>query len=294
MSALAAFALALVLGRFLGEKADSTRPSESGSESSSESLSESPAIPPERSEVPAIDGVFVGLEGITDNTYSEVAKQIPDTAAAVSMSLFYSNGAPYYSSEAAEAFGNPAGELTLKNVFGYAKENGIYISVPFRSKALASHSALTFGAAAAYELELMRELYLAGADEVIVIPHLSEDGARPSISDSEYASKVAEYLSDIKRELPKLRIGYALTYDELADDGAAAAISEINGRADLLAADLTEFSEASELEEAAREIQVKLMRYGMRVLIGGGDRAELCASLDLLGLKNRQMMTKGR
>ena len=287
LSALVAFVLALLLGNCLGNKADSTRPPEETGEISSEKETDAPL--PEKGEMHSIHGVFVGLEGIKDNTYSMVAEQIPEDASAVSVSMFLSNGAPLYYSDAAKAFGKECGELTLKNIFGYANDKGMYISVPFPSKAMALSGEITFGAAAAYEAELINELYEAGADEVIIkIADFGESGLS-----EEDADHLVKYLETVRRRVPRVKLGLMISINDVCDPELSAVIRKLDGYADFIAADLTACDSPEALRAAAQDGLAEILRYEMRALIRDGEAGdELCKVLDTLGILNRQFAVR--
>ena len=291
ISGIFAVIFALCLGNCLGDKADNGV--ESSTPTEAPEINES--LPPETADVSGIDAVFVGLEGITDNTNAEVTKQIPEGTKAISLSMFYSNGAPLYSSEVAEASGEPSGELTLGNIFKYANENDIYVSVPFPSSVLASKESPLSEVRAAYEIALIKELHEAGADEVIIRCSAFGTESPYSIENEDFAHRLCSYLSDLRYKLPELHIGFMISATEAADSALSAAIDKINGYADFIAVDMTDVSEADDLTEAASSAIVSILRYEMRLLLGGGDEealAPLYSALDSLGMKNRQVATK--
>lgn len=282
LSALAAFVLALILGNCLGSRVD--EPKESSPPETEES---SPVLPPAVSvSIDSIDGIFVGLEGIYDNTYDEVSKQIPDGTEALSLSMFLSNGAPLYKSEVAIACGKPSGELTLKNIFRYPNENGIYVSVPFPSEALSGGEAPAADVLAAYEFSMIKELYEAGADEVIIMCNTEE------LEDNEFISRAAEYIADLKRKVEGIHVGFMIASE---DGNATEAIDTICDYADFIAIDMTDADDAEKLTASVDLSLVNILRYKMRVLISGGDGEALSAkygALDAFGIKNRQVVTK--
>lgn len=293
ISALAAVIFALTLGNCLGSKVDGS--SESApieTPSAQPSVNESPL--PETVDVGDVNAVFVGLEGITDNTNAEVSKQIPEGTRAVSLSMFLANGTPLYRSEAADASGKPSGELTLKNIFRYANENGIYVSVPFPSDALISKDELLWGVGAAYEIAMIKELYEAGADEVIIRCSAFGESGAYSLANEEFVARVCGYLSDIRHKVPDIRIGFMISAEDAADSSLTVAIDKINGYADFIAADMTGFNDAEELKAAANAALVNLLRYEMRVLVGGNEETlpAIYQTLDTLGIKNRQTAIK--
>jgi hypothetical protein len=249
-------------------------------------------ITPEKANVDNIDAVFVGLEGVVDNTYYEVSKQIPDGTKAVSLSMFYSNGAPFYRSEVAIAAGKPSGELTLGNIFRYTEENNIYVSVPFPTSVLNEKADTLSDVKAAYEIAMIKELYEAGADEVII--RCTDFGGKSTYSsdDAEFVNSVCEYLSDLRRKVPEIHIGFMISAGDAGDASLATIIDKIDRYADLIAVDMTAFSDSEELKVAANSAIVNILRYKMRVLIGSSDEESLALKyqiLDTLGMNNRQV-----
>lgn len=295
ISGLVAVIFALLLGNCLGSKVGDV----SGSSTPVETPAETPAVSdpllPEKADVGNIDAVFAGLEGIVDNTYYEVSKQIPEGARAVSLSMFYSNGAPFYRSEIANAAGNPSGELTLGNIFKYPEENGIYVSVPFPSSVLSSKDDALTSVKAAYEIAMIKELCEAGADEVIIMCSSLGDESVYSIANEDFAKRVCEYLSDLRHKVPDINIGFMISASDVKDPALAVSVDKINGYADFIAVDMTEISDAEELTETVNSALVRILRYKMRVLIGGADEealAPIYQVLDTLGITNRQVAIK--
>lgn len=292
-SAALAVIFALTLGNCLGSKVDGAAASTPEETPEKDPPVNSPVLP-EKVDVGSLNAIFVGLEGITDNTNAEVAKQIPEGTGAVSLSMFLSNGAPLYKSEVAIASGKPSGELTLKNIFRYANENGIYVSVPFPSEALLSSDEMLWGMDAAYEIAMIKELYEAGADEVIIrCTPLGESGAF-SIGNEDLVQRVCEYLSEIRIKVPDIHIGFMISAEDARDGAYTVDIDKINGYADFIAADMTGFNDAEELKAAANAALVNLLRYEMRVIVGGNEETlpSVYQVLDTLGIKNRQVATK--
>ena len=269
-SALAAFLLALLLGNCLGSRVD-----EPGESSAPETQNNGSAFPPPvSSKTESIDAIFAGLEGIYDNTYYEVSKQIPEGTMAISLSMFYSNGTPIYNSPVAEENGKASGELTLKNIFRYTNENDIYVSVPFSSSGLSKDDS----AAAIYETELIKELYESGADEVII----KCDRKAPT---DLLLLRLAEYFTEVKKAVPEIHLGFMITSDEAKDTET---VERICDYADFCAVDT---SAVADLDKAMGESLVNVLRYNMRVLIKGGTE-ENYAILDKYGIKNRQVIAK--
>lgn len=293
ISGLIAVIFALLLGNCLGSKVGD------GAESSTPE--ESPTVnepaPPEKNDAYNIDAVFVGLEGIVDNTYYEVSGQIPEGTAAVSISMFYSNGAPFYMSEVANAAGKPSGELTLGNIFRYTVENRIYVSVPFPSSVLASKEDALESVKAAYEIAMINELYEAGADEIIIRCAPFGGECAYSLTDEAFVKRICEYLSDLRHKVPDIHIGFMISASDAKDGSLAVAIEQINCYADFIAVDMTAISDAEELKTAANSALVNILRYKMRVLIGGANEEALVPiyqALDTLGIKNRQVATAAK
>ena len=276
-SALAAFILALVLGNCLGQKVDQT-----GDESSSESEESTSSLPPAVSSgADAVNGIFVGLEGILDYTYDEVSKQIPYGTEAISLSMFYSNRTPIYFSEVAEAYGKPSGELTLRNIFRYPLENGIYVSVPFSSEALSNSTSTS----APYEAELIKELYDAGANDIIL-------KCNYEALDEALISRVAEYITELKERIPGICVGFAVS---ARDAGKTAEIEKLSDYADFCAVDMSSAQSGNEVKTIVTPLLTNVLRYNMRVMLKGGSEASIAeryAVLDSLGIKNRQVVSK--
>jgi hypothetical protein len=290
ISAVAAVIFALALGNCLGSQVE-----DGGEESTPAEIPEStePQLP-ETADVGEIDAVFVGLEGITDNTHAEVSKQIPEGTHAISLSMFTSSGAPLYESEVASAAGKNSGELTLKNIFRYANENGIYVSVPFPSDVLTSRDSVLWDVDEAYEIALIKELYEAGADEVIVrCTAFGESGAY-SLGNEDFVNRVCEYLSDLRHKLPEIHIGFMISANDASSASLAVIVDKINGYADFLAVDMTAITAPEELKTATNDALVSILRYEMRVLVDGSEEAlpDIYGVLDSLGVKNRQAAIK--
>ena len=292
-SALLAIIFAITLGNCLGSRVDGAAESTpADTQESAPSITESAL--PDTVDVGNVDAIFVGLEGITDNTNAEVSKQIPEGTKAISLSMFTSSGAPLYRSEVAIASEKSVGELTLRNIFRYANENSLYVSVPFPSSALLSNDELLWGMTAAYEIAMIKELYEAGADEVIIRCSAFGESGAYSIGDKDFMQRACEYLSEIRIKVPEIHIGFMISKEDVKDGAFTAEIDKIGGYADFIAADMTAFSDTEELKSAVNASLVNLLRYEMRVLVGGREEtfSSIYATLDSLGIKNRQTVIK--
>lgn len=295
ISGIVAVIFALLLGNCLGSKVGDGAGSSTPVETPSKTPDTSEPSLPEKTDVGNIDAIFAGLEGIVDNTYYEVSKQIPEGTKAVSLSMFYSNGAPFYRSEVANAAGNPSGELTLGNIFKYPEENEIYVSVPFPSSVLSSSDDVLSSVKAAYEIAMIKELCEAGADEVIIRCSAFGGDRTYSIADEDFSTTVCEYLSDLRHKVPDINIGFMISASDANDQSLAVAVDKINGYADFIAVDMTDVSDTEELTETVNSALVRILRYKMRVLIGGADEESLAPIyqvLDTLGITNRQVAIK--
>ena len=283
--AVVAFIFTLLLGSLLGSIADFTP------QSTETPAPEAPApLPPATSvNIDEIDAVFVGLEGIYDNTYIEVSSQIPEGTKAISVSMFAKNGTPLYKSNVAIEAGKSCGELTLKNIFRYSNENRIYTSVPFPSSSLSMEKGLSASYAAAYEIEMIRELCEAGASEIIVKCDTSR------LSDDDFVARVVEYLCEIQIKVPEINLGFMISAVNAASEDTKAAIDVICDYADFCAVDMTAANSPEELSELTDAAIVNILRYKMRVLIGNSSESDLSAlysALDTFGINNRQVIIK--
>lgn len=277
LAALAAFILALLLGRFLGSQVDEI-PETTGQPSSDASPSLPPAI---SEEIESIDAIFVTLEGVYDYTYDAVSNQIPEGTSAISLHMFYSNGAPIYKSEVAEDCGKPSGELTLKNIFKYPLENGIYVSVPFPSSALSSEDTPASSITSAYEAELIKELALAGADEILI-------KCKYDALDSDFILRIANYITLVKLSAPDIHVGFIISTDDVK---STQTIDSVCRYADFCAVDMSGMENAEDMASFIESELTNILRYNMRVLIKG-NTPEAYALLDSLGIKNRQVFVK--
>ena len=275
-SAIAAVIFALILGNCLGRKVE--EPLETPEPEISEGETDSLFPPPFSSDAEVIDGVFVFLSTSYENTYAKVAEQIPEGTKAVSMSLFH-DVVPQYYSKAAEDNGWIMGDLTLKNIFKYPNENGVYVSIPFPSRCLGKKS--YFPINISLDVPMIQELYDAGADDVIIKRF---DGS----VDDEFILDLANYILEVKTAMPDLSVGFIITVEEARN---TALVDRICDYADFCAVDMTEMKDADELKSAAQEVLVNILRYKMRVLIAGNEETlpPIYQVLDSLGINNRQV-----
>ena len=273
-SALAAFILALILGNFLGSRVE--EPSKKPESEKQNNASSFP--PPVSTKIESIDAIFVGLEGIKDNTYYEVSKQIPEGTKAISLSMFAWSTPPLYHSAVAEKYGWIMGELTLKNIFRYPNENGIYVSVPFPSRTLSDEPTDGSYEYSTCDAEMIKELYDAGADEVIIKCDRKTTGEA-------FLLRLAEYFTEIKKAVPGIHLGFMISEDEAKNTEMVARICDY---ADFCAVDMTDLQDLDRSIEASF---VNVLRYNMRVCINDGSE-ESYAILDKYGIKNRQIISK--
>ena len=286
--AIAAFVIAILLGSFLGDQVASAPETPAPSDTQPE---QTPAPPENIVGGTTLDAVFVTLSGITGNTAYEVSSQIPKDATAVSFELFDANGVPHFESEIAISLGKPCGDLTLKNAFRPLLEAGIYSSVLFPSSALTGRNSTDQYMQNAYELSLIRELVETGANEILV--YCTQFGKSNSaiLLEEDFTERFIEYTNDIKRKFPSLRIGFVISASDLPDPAISEIISVISEYVDFLAADATAAKTVDELSDAIDPAAISILRYEMRILLGGTTRSEFDGQvelLDKLGLKNRQ------
>lgn len=285
ISALLALILALILGNYLGEIA-----------------TPSPSVPDEPSngsqttlpplDVKQINGSFVTLEGIFDNTTQSVKAQIPTGATAVSLTLFDSQGDPYYRSEVAEAFGNTCGELTLSRVFDALKTDSatIYSSVLFPSSALLNEESAKQSVMNAYEAALIEELAKAGACDVIITPF--ELGEQPPTIDEAFISRLSSYVYTVRGVAPELRIGLALSHEYFSNTELTLITEHLSQTVDFLALDLTAKTEPEVFAETLNSAATSILRREVRILICENNSEELISILDKYSIHNRQIAAK--
>jgi hypothetical protein len=287
--AVLSFVIALLIGSFLGDQVTAA-PDETPAPS--ETQPEQTLPPPENIVGgTTLDAAFVTLSGVTGNTAYEVSSQIPENTTSVSLELFDENGIPYFESEIALSLGKPCGDLTLKNTFKPLIENEIYSSVLFPSSALTSLNATDRYMQNAYEFSLMRELVEAGANEILIYCTPFGKSNSSILLEDSFAERFIEYVGDIKRKFPSIRIGFSVSAYDLPDPSVSEIICIISEYVDFIAADVTAAKTADELSIVIDPAAISILRYEMRILLGGTTKVELdsqIALLDKLGLKNRQ------
>ena len=279
-----AFACALILGNVLGEIATPSPESESN-HIPTESL---PPMPTQGGKV--LKATFVSLKGISFNTASEVARQIPDGATSVSMELFDASGNPYYDSAVATSFGKPSGELTLKNTFKPISEGGLYSSVLFPSSLLSVTDQNKHASVCGYEATLANELRLAGANEIVV--YFNPVGSDLSSGNGLF-DLTDDYISSMRLWANGLRVGITLTAADLKSYAGSAELEGLCSRADFCAVDLTGFTTADSLSDTLLSHASTVLRHEMRLIISeNGKSDEFIATqtelLQKLGVKNIQ------
>lgn len=282
-SAVAAILTALILGNALKDKIDDL-----------------PDPPKETEKIPAeddpdtldaqiINAIPVTLKNVTDNTYYSVLSQIPSGTTAVSLTLFNENGAPYYNSSVAAAFDKPRGELTLGRVFEAVGEE-IYASVIFPSEALLNTEEEKQTVLNAYEVSLIKELYEAGADDVII----TLSGDFPKVDDS-FIARLSDMVHSLRHHCDGLRIGISLPSELAADANNALTLESLSKTVDILALDLTEIEDQDSFTETLSRASINILRREMRLLIRNANEKELLAITEILDryeMMNRQVVAK--
>lgn len=282
-AALAAVIFALILGNALKDKVDSLTEPPIGSESSP---TDDP-LPTLNAQT--INGIPVTLKNVTDNTYHSVLSQIPSDTSAVSLTLFSESGAPYYYSSVASAFGNPTGELTLSRVFEAVGED-IYASVIFPSSALCNADEEKRAVITAYEVSMIKELYDAGADDVIIT--LPDDF---QAMDELFIEALSDMMYSLRRHCEQLRVGVSLPAELAIDTAHAIELEKLSKTVDILALDLTWCESNEELADTVSTASINILRREMRLLIKNANEKELLALSELLdsyGMYNRQVVAK--
>ena len=256
LSAILALIAALILGNVLGELV---------TDAPQEDQNDDTLSPPASLlETSRIQGVFVTLKGINDNTAYNVKIQIPSGSTAVSLSLFDEAGDPYYFSAVADSFGNKCGDLTLSRVFeGLSTEQGLlYASVVLPpSRALANTDKAKQSVLNAYEAAIIEELYSAGAKDVIITASNEVEVGE------EFFEKLIAYVAAVKALSPDLRVGISLGVEYYANVELAADVERLSNICDFLALDLTEISDLAELEASLNEASVNILRRSLRLLL---------------------------
>ena len=290
ISAVCALILALLLGNFLGELADTAPNDDGSSDGGSEVKLPLPL------DAQSIDGVFVTLNGISDSTTQNVRKQIPSGATAVSLQLFDGQGDPYYNSKIAASFGNKCGELTLSRVFDAFKneESSLYSSVilPF-SAALSNDDGTKQAVLNAYEGAIISELAEAGANDVIISVRITED--EPLYIDEVFLERLTQYVYTVRGLCPDLRIGFSLPLAYFSELQYSALTESMSKMFDFLVLDLTEFDAPESFEVAINAASVNILRRELRLLLLDKDEeynARILEILDKNGMKNRQFASK--
>ena len=284
IAACLAFVAALILGNALGEMVP---PSDTEASESAEEPTPTP---------PGVGGAdiiadFVSLRGITYGTATEVAKQIADGASAVSMELFDPSGRPYYQSSVASSFGKPCGDLTLKNTFKPIAERSLYASVLFPSSLLSVTDENKTATESAYEATLAKELFLSGADEIVV--YFAPLGKGDPVASDTFWKLMTEYISAMRIQSNGLRIGIVLSVSDVKDHSGSAELEKLCATADFCAVDLTGFDDTDKLTSSLLSIAPTAMRHSMRLIISENGKSEEFVSaqadlLDKLGAKNIQ------
>lgn len=276
LSALMAVVAALFLGNYLGWLADKVPTHENGEQNTEKNDT------PNLLDVEKINGVFVTLAGITDNTATNVRAQIPSGSLAVSLELFDENGNPYYRSAVAEAFGNLCGELTLSRAFEgvVADGNALYSSVIFPSAALNNEDVAKQAVKNAYEASLIEELCSAGACDVIITPFTFGD--EEYTLDDDFADKLSLYVAAVRSLSPSLRIGLALPLEYLSESEHTALIESIANTVDFIALDLTGKTELEDFTDAISDASLNILRRGVRILLHKNSDDELLLLTELL------------
>lgn len=283
IAACLAFVTALVLGNILGEIAT---PEAKSTDSAATSLTPLPTQGGKE-----INGAFVSLRGITYNTAGEVEKQIPNGATAISMELFDYSGRPFYESSVAKSFGYPYGDLTLKNTFKPIEEGGLYASVLFPSSYLSVTDPNKYASVAAYDATLAHELYLAGADEIVV--YFSPIGSSEPARDAEFFGLMENYITAIRMQSKGLRVGIVLSVADLSAYAGSAELERLCATVDFCALDLTAFTDGGALTDALLPLASTALRHEMRLLIAVKGKSEEFIALQAellqkLGAKNIQ------
>lgn len=286
--ALAAIVLALILGTFLGELADSAPSNEGG-----ENLGEKD--PPSLLDAETINGIFVTLEGITDNTAYNVKTQIPSGSTAASLELFDKNGDPYYRSAVAEAFGNKCGELTLERVLEGTVIDGtpLYTSVVFPSVALNNTDAAKQAVMNAYEAALVEELARAGACDVIITPF--GFGSLEYRVGADFPERLSAYVTSLRALSPDLRIGLALPLEYLSNTEHALLLESISKTVDFIALDLTDKTDVEAFTDAISDASLNILRRKVRILLTESSEDELLlltSLLDKYSMSNYQVVSR--
>ncbi len=282
-SALAAIVFALILGNILKDKVEALP----------EPPKETEKLPTEEEpptlDAKSINGIPVTLKNVTDNTYYSVLSQIPSGTTAVSLTLFDENGTPYYNSSVAAAFEKPRGDLTLGRVFEAVGEE-IYASVIFPSEALLNTENEKQAVLNAYEVSLIKELYEAGADDIII----TLAGDFPKVDD-DFIARLSDMVYSLRHHCEGMRIGISLPPELATDGNNALALERLSKTVDILALDLTECESHESFTHILSRASINILRREMRLLIRNANEKELLAlteTLDKYEMRNRQVVAK--
>ncbi|MBE6599874.1 MAG: hypothetical protein E7640_01535 [Ruminococcaceae bacterium] len=270
--ALAAAALALVIGNLLGDKADGIP---SGEE-------KPPLYEYDGTGAPEINALMIDIDGKSNKEIEAAISKLNDGSDA-SISLRGDDLKLKYDSEIALAVTGNSGTADLTNAVKFMKDKGLYISACFYTAIASVESASAAEAMSDYESALMLEAISAGVDEIVILGMPTND------TGIAYASSLFKKVRD---KAPEAKLGAAFDYTEFSEGRAGYLIEGYLKFADFCALDAkAAFAHGTNAAAVASENLFYFENYPLRVLIadlGKSDRAAQVKALNQLGIYNIQ------
>ncbi len=273
--------LTVMLGNYLKNKAAETRPDDADTTDAPETTA-TPNNDKAPNSAKSVEAGYLDLspEAVGEKSAAEVADVFFATSyTAASFELRDEAGSLLYTSDVASALGqSSSSSLDIKELVSILEERDVYTVGCFASAAFAE--GMTDGmydVIISYETALVRELFEMGVDEILLT-------SVPVAADS--MNGALEYVRAIKSALSDGDcVGISLPHTLLSDDGIAVITKELSAVADFMAIDMSGFV-YEDIYEATdsfvRDNELYISRYGLRILLGHSDAADLSRGIDAL------------
>lgn len=274
-----AVVLTVIFGNHLKNKAAAGQDGDTTAPSDTTARVNDPSTPDDKVNVEAgyLD-LFVA-EGKEKSAKKTAEEFFATSYTAASFILRDGEGSLLYTSDVASALGQKsASALDMKELVGLLSERDIYTVGCFASAAFAPETAQMYDVILSYESALIRELFEFGVDEILLtsIPLAADD-----------MSASVAYISSLKSALPEgSRLGVAIPYGRLSDEGISIITKELSNVTDFIGIDMSGFAYNdvyADTDAFIKENVLYISRYNMRMILPDLETSVFTRVLDALG-----------
>ncbi len=239
---------------------------------------------------PSIKGYALDIKGLSPSALSDRISEIKDLGGnAVSFRIRSSEGAELYSSEVAQEFGRQSKDNSLISPedIALSDRSDIHTSACIDVSAFSEENSAKRSLMLAYDASIAAELLQSGFDDVIfIVPEVT----------AENLAELLRLAEDVKSIYSEANVGISLPRSAYEAENSAELVASLWEKFDLLAYDMTGYTEGDPAEFAIDNSSVAhyyLLRYNVRVLLPSVETdtlSEMLSALEEKGVTNWQTL----